>query len=123
MNLRKQRGVSLSGAVMVMVVLALVGLVVAKMAPAYIDYFAIKKVFAAIGSDGELKRLDSGALRLSYSKRARIDNIKSIEPGDLQISKAPDGSAVISVEYSVRTPLVANVSLIIDFAVSTANLN
>ena len=121
MNLRKQRGVSLSGAAMVMVVLALVGLVAAKLAPAYIDYFAIKKVLAAMEVSGELKSLSSKDLRASYTKRSGIDNIKSITAEDLQITKNSEGNAVISAEYSVRTPLVANISLIIDFSFSTAN--
>lgn len=116
----KQRGVSLPGMIMVMVVLALFGLVAAKLAPAYIDYFAIKKVLTAMQASGELKTMDSNALRQSYNKRASIDNIKSIDQGDLQITKAPDGTAIISVDYSVRTPLVGNVSLIVDFSASTA---
>lgn len=117
---KKQRGVSLSGAVVVMVILALLGLVAAKLAPAYIDYFAIKKVLLAMEVSGELKSMGAKELRASYSKRSSIDNIKSISAEDLQISKNSEGNAVISAEYSVKTPLVANISLIIDFTVSTA---
>jgi hypothetical protein len=117
---KKQRGVSLSGAVVVMVILALVGLVAAKLAPAYIDYFAIKKILTAMEASGELKTMGAKELRLAYNKRANIDNVRSITHEDLQISKDSEGNAVISAEYSVRTPLVANISLIIDFSVSTA---
>ncbi|MFA7241209.1 MAG: DUF4845 domain-containing protein [Sulfuricellaceae bacterium] len=117
---KKQRGVSLSGTVVVMVILALIALVAAKLSPAYIDYFAIKKVLLAMETGGELKNLGAKELRASYSKRSSIDNIKSITAEDLQITKAADGTAVISAEYSVKTPLVANISLIIDFTVSTA---
>ncbi|MBS4098439.1 MAG: DUF4845 domain-containing protein [Sulfuricella sp.] len=120
MNLNKQRGVSLSGVVVVMVVLALVGLVGAKMVPAYVDYFNIKKVFAAMEGAGELKNLGSKELRMSYSKRASIDNISSIGAEDLIINKGSDGDMVMSVEYTVKTPLFANVSLMVDFKASTA---
>lgn len=119
MKLGKQRGFTLSGMVTGMVVLALLALVAAKLAPAYIDYFAIKKILSAMEANGELKTLGSKELRISYAKRASIDNVKSITPEDLQISKAQDGSAIVSAEYSVKTPLVANVSLLIDFTVST----
>lgn len=116
----KQRGVSLSGTVMVMVVLALLGLVAAKLSPAYIDYFAIKKVLLAMEAGGELSSMGPNELRASYSKRSSIDNIKSISAADLQITKGTDGIAVISAEYSVKTPLVSNISLLIDFTVTTA---
>lgn len=116
----KQRGVSLSGTVMVMVVLALLGLVAAKLTPAYIDYFAIKKVLLAMEAGGELSSMGATELRASYSRRSSIDNIKSVSAADLQITKGADGIAVISAEYSVKTPLAANISLLIDFTVSTA---
>jgi hypothetical protein len=119
MKLGKQRGFSLSGMVTGMVVLALLALVAAKLSPAYIDYFSIKKILTAMEVNGELKTLGSKDLRMSYAKRALIDNVKSITPEDLQISKAPDGTAIVSAEYSVKTPLVANVSLLIDFTVTT----
>lgn len=120
MNLIKQRGVSLSGVIVVLIVLALLGLMAAKTVPAYIDYYNIKKVFASMEAAGELKSLDSKALRLSYSKRSGIDNITSITAQDLIIEKGQDGDMVMSAEYSVRTPLVANISLMIDFNVSSA---
>lgn len=119
MKLGKQRGFSMSGMVTGMVVLALLALVAAKLAPAYIDYFAIKKILTAMEASGELKTMGSKELRNAYAKRASIDNVKSISPEDLQIDKAQDGSAIISTEYSVKTPLFANVSLLIDFTVST----
>lgn len=120
MNLVKQRGVSLSGVIMVLVVVALLGLVAAKTVPAYVDYANIKKVFAAMEVAGELKSLDSKALRISYGKRAGIDNITSITAQDLIIEKGADGNMVMSADYSVRTPLFGNVSLMIDFNASTA---
>lgn len=119
-NLGKQRGVSLSGLIVVLIVLALLGLVAAKTVPAYVDYFNIKKIFAAIEAAGELKSLASKDLRLSYAKRASIDNIRSVSAEDIIITKGPDGNNVMSVEYTVKTPLFSNVSLLIDFNVSTA---
>jgi hypothetical protein len=117
---KKQHGFSLSGMVMIMIGLALVFLVAAKLVPVYIDYFSIKKVLLTMKNADELKNMSSQDLRMSYTRRAVIDNIRSISPADLQIEKGPDGVAVISVDYSVKTSLVDNISLVIDFSVSTA---
>ncbi len=119
MNLNKQLGFSFTSVVMTMIVLALLGLVAAKVAPAYLDYFAIKKVLATMDTSGDLKSMSNSELRVSFSRRASIDNIRSITAEDLQISRGAGGTSVISAEYSVKTPLVANVSLVIDFSVST----
>jgi hypothetical protein len=118
-----QRGLSLTNVTLTMIGLALIGLVAAKLVPAYADYASIKKVLNAMKSADELKKLNSEGLRQSYSKRSRIDNITSITPADLQIEKDSHGDGVISVDYSVKTPLVANISLVIDFSISTANLD
>lgn len=120
MNLNKQRGFSLSSVVSIMIGLALMALVAAKLVPVYLDYFSIKKVLATMGAAGDLKSMSSKDLRTSFTRRASIDNIRSITAEDLQISKGVDGSSVITAEYSVKTPLAANISLIIDFNVSTA---
>jgi len=120
MNLNKQRGFSLSSVLTAMIGLALIGLVAAKLAPVYLDYFAIKKVLATMATSGDLKNMSSKDLRTSFTRRASIDNIRSITSEDLQISKGVDGTSIIAAEYSVKTPLAANISLIIDFSVSTA---
>ncbi len=117
MNLNKQRGFSLSSVVSIMIVLAILALVAAKLVPVYADYFAIKKVLATMESAGDLKTMSNKDLRISFSRRASIDNIRSITAEDLQISRGAAGTSVISAEYSVKTPLVANISLIIDFSV------
>jgi len=119
MNLNKQRGFSLSSVVTIMIVLALLGLFAAKLVPAYLDYFAIKKVLGTMEAAGDLKSMSSRDLRISFSRRASIDNIRSIAAEDLQISRGAAGTSVISAEYSVKTPLVANISLVIDFSVAT----
>lgn len=122
MNLNKQYGFSFSSVVSIMIVLALLGLVAAKLVPVYLDYFAIKKVLATMETAGDLKTMSNKDLRISFARRASIDNIRSITAEDLQISRGVAGTSVISAEYSVKTPLVANVSLIMDFNVVTGQV-
>lgn len=117
--MKKQQGVSLTGLLMVLIVLALGGLVGAKLAPAYIDYFGIQKIFAAMEQSGDLTSMSAKDLRISFNKRGSIDNIRSISGDDIQITKRPDGKAIMSAEYSVKVPIAANVSVVIDFSVST----
>ena len=50
MTTSKQRGITLTGALMGMIVLALAGLFAAKLLPAYLDYFAVQKIIAATPS-------------------------------------------------------------------------
>ena len=58
--------------------------------------------------------MDLNQIRLSFNKRAQIDNIKSVNGQDIKINKE-NGRIVLSTEYTIKIPLIANLSLNIDF--------
>jgi hypothetical protein len=57
-------------------------------------------------------------VREAFDRQANVDYIASIKGEDLDVSK--DGaSIVISFEYEKRIPLVANATLLLEFAGSS----
>jgi hypothetical protein len=94
--------------------LILVGL---KLTPVYIENWSIKKVFKAMAADPAMQGATIKDIRSSYDRRATIENITSIKSSDLEVSNNGE-STEISVNYSVKVPIVANVSACIDFAES-----
>ena len=109
----KQTGVSLLGLMMASVVIIAVLLIGMKLAPSYIEFFAIKKAVNAIASD---KTASSSVVevRRAFDKYATIDDINTIKGSDLEITK-DSGSMVIRAAYRREVPLVANVGIYIDF--------
>src|SRR5579871_5844697 len=101
--MRKQRGVSLFGLLVGAVILVFVALLGLKVAPAYIEYFAVKKAVTGIVASGEAKGtvLD---VRKAFDKRADIDSISVISGADLDVSK-DGGDVVISFSYPKKVPL------------------
>jgi|CXWL01.1.fsa_nt_gi hypothetical protein len=86
-----------------------------KLAPVYFEYFLIKKNLTAIVKDTNLlQHADPNQIRLSFSKRARVDDIKSIREQDIKINKK-NGHIILSAKYTVKIPLISNISLSIDF--------
>ena len=62
----------------------------------------------------------AGATSKARSRpRQTIENITSIGPEDIQITK-DGGSLVLSAEYSVKVPLFGNLSACMDFNPSSA---
>jgi hypothetical protein len=116
--MRKQMGVSLPGFIMWAVGAIFVLLLAFKVGPAYVENVAIKKQFQAIANDpgmvGSSKRDVEGA----FVRRATMEDIRSIGPGDLQIVREGD-RLVISAEYSTRVPLFGNVNVCLDFSPSS----
>ena len=114
----KQRGVSLIGAIVVLGGLALIGLMAAKMLPSYIDYFNVKKIFASMETNGETKGSVKD-IRRAFDRRNAIEDVKGVAGEDLEITKE-GGETILTATWSVKIPVVQNVSMCIDFMVTTA---
>ena len=114
----KQKGVSLSGLLMWSVVLVMVAILGMKLAPAYIEYASIQKALVGIASDPNFKDTTPRQIRDSFSKRSQIDNIRAVSGKDIEIKKEKKQRS-LEINYSVTVPLVANISLFIEFNASS----
>ena len=116
--MHKQRGVSLFGFLLIAIVVVILAMLTMKLVPAYIEFFSVKKILNAMGQDSEIKTMSNAEIRSSFAKRAEVGYVSVVKPEDLNISRS-GGNVVISTEYEYRKPLVANISLIVDFKASS----
>lgn len=114
----RQRGITLTNAILGMVALAFIGLFAAKLTPAYIEYFAVQKILKAMDSSGETKGSVT-EIRNAFARRNNIENVQAVAPNDLEITKE-GGEVVVTAAWSVKIPVVANFNACLDFTVSTA---
>ncbi len=112
----KQTGVSLSGLIIVFVILIFVALLGMKVGPAVGEFFTAKKHIKAIAQ--EKRNASVAEIRKSWDQRTMIDEIKTISASDLEITK-DGGDVVISFAYKKEVPLFANIGLYIDFAANS----
>lgn len=115
---KEQQGLSLSGLLIWSAVVVMFSLLGMKLIPSYIEYAAIKRALVAIASDPSLQNTLPAEIRQSFDKRAVIDEITAVNSRAIEISKT-GGQTVLSVSYSVKTPLFANISLYIDFTATS----
>ena len=114
----KQKGISLTGAIFWMAILAFLGVMAAKLTPSYIEYFSVKKMLRAMEEAGDLKGTVRD-IRTSFDRRNAIEDVKNVRPEDLEITKE-GGEAVVTANWSVRVPMVHNISACLDFTATTA---
>ena len=110
---------SLIGMAIGAVVLGALLLVFLKVVPVVSEYMGIRRSISTVAAAADPQTATVAELRTAFSKRARVDDITSVSSTDLDITKE-DGKIVISVAYSRKVPLVANVSLLIDFSATSA---
>jgi hypothetical protein len=112
-----QRGVTLSGLIMVGFVVAIVAVLGMKVAPDVIEYFKVKKDVMAVAAKKDLASVAD--VQRDFDRYADIDQISSVKGSDLSVIREGNGFAV-SVEYERRIKLFGPVSLVLDFEASSA---
>lgn len=117
--MRKQQGATIFGMMIIAMALVFGAMLVMKLLPPYLDFWAVKKVLSVMANDPELKSMSEREVRASFDKRASIDNITSVRGSDLEISRE-GGDVVVEANYPVKVPLVGNLSAYMDFTASTA---
>jgi len=112
----RQRGISIMGlmaALFIVIILAVFGM---KLIPSFIEYRTARNGIEAISREKQGSSVAD--IRKAFEARATIDDITSVKPQDLEITK--EGSeVVISFAYEKRIKLFYNISVLIDFAGSS----
>ena len=109
-----QRGITLTGVIVGAFILVLALTTGLKLVPAYIENAEIQKIFNEISNDPEMQKAPLNDIRLSFARRASIDNIKAITPDDIDVDSS-SGKLVLSASYAVKIPLAGNISFYLEF--------
>lgn len=112
---RKQQGITLFGLIVILAILGCIGVLIAKVTPTTIEYFSIKKAIASARTAGTTVQ----EIQNAFNRQAEVGYIDAISGKDLEITKNGD-DIQISFAYQKKIPLVGPVSLLIDYAGSTA---
>jgi hypothetical protein len=115
--MRNQRGIALTSVLLWGVAIVLLAVFFMKVLPTGIEYFKIMKdtkaVVTQVGPNATVAEIKE-----TYRRFAEIDQL-TLKAEELDISK-DNGQIVIAFAYERRIPLVANVSLLIEYQGSTA---
>jgi type II secretory pathway pseudopilin PulG len=109
-----ERGVSLSGLIVVLAIIGALAVLAMKVAPSFIEYravaSAIERAKQTGGTPAEMVR--------AFDKNASVNDIASVSGRELVVTR-DGGETELSFAYEKRIPLAGNVSLVIDYAGTT----
>lgn len=111
----EEKGLSLVGFIFVIVILAVVAILGLKVVPTVVEFAAIKKAIANAKEAGGTPQ----DMKHAFDRQSAAGYIESVSGRDLEISGSGDG-ADISVAYQKKIGLFGPVSLLIDYAATTA---
>jgi len=112
---KQQHGVSIMGLLTVLVLVIVVALFGMKVIPPVMEYRTAKGTIQAVARSGVTTAADA---RRAFENRATIDNISSVRPQDLEITREGN-QVVIGFAYRKEIPLFTGVGLYLDFAANS----
>ncbi|MDR3298507.1 MAG: DUF4845 domain-containing protein [Candidatus Accumulibacter sp.] len=110
--MKYQRGITVSGLIVWVIIICMVALLGIKVLPEVIDFYKIKEIVARTANDVDGRTV--AEIRQAFDRYADIDGIKTITAADLEISKE-GGEVIVAFAYESRIHLFLNVSLLLDF--------
>ncbi len=115
----KQQGMTFIGLVLVIAAILSVVAIGIKVTPAYIEFFGIKKIISKIGNESKFNDMSKKEIQEEFTNGANIGYVTVIDARDLIIEKNETGN-VLTADYQVTIPLIANASVLLDFHATTA---
>ena len=112
--MRRHRGVTLTGFLLVAVVLIFAALLLFKIGPPYVEFMSIQSNLRAIANDPEGRAGVRRVVEDLFDRRSAIENINSVSAKDIIISRVGD-NVVLSFEYTVCVPIVFNIRACMDY--------
>jgi hypothetical protein len=112
--MRRQKGVTLLGFLVLAVALIFVALLLFKIGPPYVEYLTIQSNLKAIANDPEGRAGVRRVVEDLFDRRSAIENISSVKASDIIITPSA-GGPVLSFEYTVCVPLVFNIRACMDY--------
>lgn len=113
-NMRKQRGMTLIGMVIVAFIAGVFVLAAIRLTPIYLEYMNVDSAMKSMKRDLDGSNAGPSQIRTALQRRFDIDNVKSITPRDIKIERAANGY-LVKADYESRAQFIGNLYLLVDF--------
>lgn len=115
----KQQGMTFIGLVLVIAAVIFIAVIVMKLVPAYIEFSSVKNAIKYVANQDAFATMSKKEIVNAFDKSASTGYITVIKGSDLIIEKNDTGN-VVTAEYQVTIPIVANASVLLDFSATSA---
>ena len=111
---RRQRGATALGMLTIVAILgfALYGAI--RLTPFYLEYMAVVRAMEQTAKEEADGTTSAQQLKQSLDRRWTIEDIKSIDPKDIEYKRTAAGFTMRAA-YQAKAPFVGNISLVADF--------
>ncbi len=91
---RQQHGITMIGALLLLIICGFIALVLMKVIPMYIQYFSIKSSIDTIRKESNIEQMSPREIQNALQKRFDIGYIDNINARDLKVSNTSKGRVI-----------------------------
>lgn len=108
---RTQRGMTLLGFLLVLIVVGFFAYVAMRLVPMYTEYYAVKQSLKGLQQEPGIANKDPGAIEDLFFRRLYINYSENVKPDNVKLVR--DGSNwKMNVNYEVRRPMIGNIDVV-----------
>ena len=108
----RQRGMTLIGMLLLLIVIAFVALIAMKVVPMYIQYFTVKSTIESVRKEPQIAQMSPTDIQNAIQKRFDIGYVDNITARDLKI-RNDRGGRVLDLVYQDERALFYGLSVVL----------
>lgn len=112
---RTQSGITLVGFIIVLGVAGVFIYMGMKVIPMYTEYYAVKQSLEGIAKEPGVADETPARIKDMFFRRMNINYSENVKPADIKVVRK-DAGYLITVDYEVRKPLIANLDVVGNFS-------
>jgi hypothetical protein len=113
-SIKNQRGLSFISWLLILIVAGFLVMVGIKIAPVYIEHFAVKAALESVKNEPFAVRKSKGELRNMVLTRLDINNIQHVTKQHIKVKRTNEGKS-INIAYEVRRHIAYNAAIVMSF--------
>jgi len=110
----RQRGLTLIGFVIVLIVLSFFAYIFMRLFPVYSEYYSLVKCMNEVAAEANVGTKTPEAIKESLDRRLYISYVTSVNKSHMKVARE-NGIYKLRVKYEVRGPLAYNLEYIASF--------
>ncbi len=119
-----QEGMTLIGWIFTLIVIGAVALLVLKVVPVYLESFKVEQALHSVAAEPGIGQVTKREILNRFVKRMDVEDVDRFTQRnvhkDLNVQKKGN-TVILTIEYQTQTPIIHNVSLLVDFKHQASN--
>ena len=112
----KQRGITLIGFIIVLVVAGFFAYMGMVRGPAYSEYYGVVKAMNTVAADATPSTTEMEPIRRALDRQFNVGYVDSVTGRDAKLIRDKTTGNMLSMVYEVRKPFIYNIDFVVKFA-------